>query len=147
MQIEQMRAQTNMQIEQMKAESSANIEMQKKQYEGQLKMQENAAKEQIERYKADLDAATKIMVARISSNPGTDVPLIDASINSAEVISGRLGDDVRNAMDHISNVHNNMANMHGEAMGKLHEAVQSLSAPKRLIRGPDGRAIGVEVVR
>jgi hypothetical protein len=68
MQLEQMRAQTNMQIEQMKAQAAGQIELQKQQYEGQIKLQELAAKEQFERFKAELDATTKIAIAQISAN-------------------------------------------------------------------------------
>lgn len=68
MQIEQMRAQTNMQIEQMKAQAAGQIELQKQQYEGQIKLQELATKEQFEKFKAELDATTKIAIAQISAN-------------------------------------------------------------------------------
>lgn len=68
MQLEQMRAQTNMQIEQMKAQAAGQIELQKQQYEGQIKLQELAAKEQFEKFKAELDATTKIAIAQISAN-------------------------------------------------------------------------------
>lgn len=68
MQIEQMRAQTNMQIEQMKAQAAGQIELQKQQYEGQIKLQELAAKEQFEKFKAELDATTKVTIAQISAN-------------------------------------------------------------------------------
>jgi hypothetical protein len=40
-----------------------------------------------------------------------------------------------------------MANMHGESMQKLHDVLQAASAPKRIVRGPDGRAMGVEPVQ
>jgi len=74
MQIEQMRAQTNMQIEQMKAQAAGQIELQKQQYEGQIKLQELAAKEQFEKFKAELDATTKITIAHISANQNPEAP-------------------------------------------------------------------------
>lgn len=74
MQIEQMRAQTNMQIEQMKAQTAGQIEIQKQQYEGQIKLQELAAKEQFEKFKAELDATTKIAIAHISANQNPEAP-------------------------------------------------------------------------
>jgi hypothetical protein len=40
-----------------------------------------------------------------------------------------------------------MMNMHGQTMERLNGVMENLSAPKRLVRGPDGRAVGVEVVR
>jgi hypothetical protein len=143
---QQARAQADMQIEQMKAQMEAQMEAQRQQHEAQLKMQELAAQEQFDRWKTELEAATKIMVARISANPGMDIPAIEAQQAAAETITAELGDNVRQAMDRMSEAHNNMAMMHGEAMQKLHDVLQAASAPKRVVRGPDGRAIGVEPV-
>jgi hypothetical protein len=135
-----------MQIEQMKLQMESQLEGQRQQHEAQLKMQEMAAKEQFDRWKTELDAATKIMVARIAANPGMDLPMIEAQQAASETITKELGDNVRMAMDQMTNAHNNMANMHGESMQKLHDVLQAASAPKRIVRGPDGRAMGVEPV-
>ena len=145
-QSQQARAQADMQIEQMKMQMEAQLETQRQQHEAQLKMQELAAKEQYERWKTELDAATKIMVARNGANPGMDLPMIEAQQAATETITAELGDNVRMAMDRMSEAHNNMTNMHGEAMQKLHEVVQAANTPKRIVRGPDGRAVGVEPV-
>jgi hypothetical protein len=144
--MEQARAQADIQIEQMKAQLNAQMESQRQQHEAQLKMQEMASREQFERWKADLDAATKIMVARIAANPGVDVPLLEAQNAASEQITQDLSETVRQAIGHVVNAQNDMANMHGVAMQKLHETVQMLNAPKRIVRGPDGRAQGVEVL-
>ena len=145
-QSQQARAQADMQIEQMKAQMDAQMETQRQQHDAQLKMQELAAREQFDRWKTELDAATKIMVARIAANPGMDLPMIEAQQAATQTITEDLGHNVRMAMDQMSNAHNNMANMHGEAMNKLHDVLQAASAPKRIVRGPDGRAVGVEPV-
>jgi len=147
MQIEQGKAQSDMQIEQMKAQMLQQSEQQRQQFEAQMKMQEMAAQEQFERWKADLDASTKIMVARISSNPGVDVPLLEVQQAAADNMTSALNENVRQVMDTIHEAHGNMANMHGEAMQRLDQAVQHMAAPKRIVRGPDGRAIGVEVAQ
>lgn len=146
-QSQQARAQADMQIEQMKMQMEAQLETQRQQHDAQLKMQELAAKEQYERWKTELDAATKIMVARIGANPGMDLPMIEAQQAASETITKELGDNVRMAMDQMTNAHNNMANMHGESMQKLHAVLQAANAPKRIVRGPDGRAMGVEPVQ
>ena len=143
---QQARAQADMQIEQMKMQMEAQLETQRQQHDAQLKMQELAAKEQYERWKTELDAATKIMVARISANPGMDLPMIEAQQAASETITKELGDNVRMAMDQMTQAHNNMANMHGESMQRLHDVLQAANAPKRIVRGPDGRALGVEPV-
>jgi hypothetical protein len=145
-QSQQARAQADMQIEQMKAQMDAQMETQRQQHDAQLKMQELAAREQFDRWKTELDAATKIMVARIAANPGMDLPMIEAQQAATQTITDDLGHNVRMAMDQMTSAHNNMANMHGESMQKLHDVLQAASAPKRIVRGPDGRAVGVEPV-
>ena len=145
-QSQQARAQADMQIEQMKLQMESQLEGQRQQHEAQLKMQELAAKEQYERWKTELDAATKIMVARIGANPGMDIPMIEAQQAAADTITKELGDNVRMAMDQMANAQNNMANMHGESMQRLHDVLRAANAPKRIVRGPDGRAMGVEPV-
>lgn len=145
-QMQQARVQADIQIAQMKAQMDAQLESQKQQNEAQLKMQEMAAAEKYDRWKAELEAATKIMVARISANPGADIPMLEASQAAAQTITNELGDNVRQAINTVSQAHNNMANMHGEMIRKLHDVIEASKAPKRVVRGPDGRAVGVEVV-
>lgn len=141
MQMTQAKAQADMQIEQMKMQHSAQLEQQKLQFESQLKnMEMQAAKE-----KAELEAATKIMVARIGANPGLDIPLIEAQQAASEKVTAELGENVRAAIDNMAQMHENMANMHGETMNRIGGVMQALAAPKRILRGPDGKAIGVEV--
>jgi hypothetical protein len=73
-QIEQMKLQAESQIEQMKLQAESQLEQQRQQIEAQkvanemqFKMQELSQREQIDRWKAELDASTKIEVARISA--------------------------------------------------------------------------------
>ena len=141
MQMTQAKTQAEMQIEQMKMQHSAQLEQQKIQFEVQLKNHEiQAAKE-----KSELEAATKIMVARIGANPGLDLPLMEAQQAASEKVSSELGQNVKAAIDHMAQMHENMANMHGETMNRIGGVMQTLAAPKRIVRGPDGKAIGVEV--
>ena len=140
-QMTQAKAQADMQVEQMKMQHVAQLEQQKLQFDGQLKnMEMQAAKERTE-----LEAATKIMVARIGANPGLDLPLIEAQQAASEKVTAELGENVKMAIDHMAQMHENMANMHGETMNRIGGVMQTLAAPKRILRGPDGKAIGVEV--
>lgn len=139
MQMHQAKVQAEMQLQQMKAD----FETAKQNNELQIKAREMAGKEEYERWKAELDAATKIMVARIGSNPGIDLPVVEAA---AAQITNELGGTIVQAMDKITALHDNMANLHGESMQNIGAAMQRLNAPKRIVRGPDGKAIGVEVV-
>ena len=137
MQMHQAKTQAEMQLAQMKAE----FEVAKQNNEMQIKAREMAGKEEYERWKAELDAATKIMVARIGSNPGVDIPVIEAA--SAQ-LTQELAPPIMQAMDKIAMMHDQMANMHGQTMQNIGEAMQRLNAPKRVIRGADGLVIGVE---
>jgi hypothetical protein len=139
MQMQQAKVEAEMQLAQMKAD----FEAAKQNNELQIKAREMAGKEEYERWKAELDAATKIMVARIGSNPGVDLPVVEAA---AAQITNELGGTIVQAMDKMSMMHDQMANLHGETMQNIGDAMQRLNAPKRIVRGPDGKAIGVEVV-
>jgi len=141
---DQARMQADMQIEQAKIQMQADLERQRMDHEAQLKMQELAANDQLERWKEELDAATKIMVARISANPGADIPILEAQNAAVEQITSELGNGVREALDRISDTANNMAMMHGESMQHMRNAMQMIAAPKRIVRGPDGKAIAIE---
>ena len=137
MQMQEARAQTEMQLTQMKVD----LETAKQNNELQIKAREMAGREEYERWKAELDAATKIMVARIGSNPGVDLPVVEAA---AAQITNELGGTIVQAMDKITALHDNMANLHGESMQNIGAAMQRLNAPKKVIRGADGLVIGVE---
>lgn len=138
MQMHQAKVQADMQLAQMKAD----FETAKQNNELQIKAREMAGKEEYERWKAELDAATKIMVARIGSNPGVDLPVVEAA---AAQITNELGGTIVQAMDKITALHDNMANLHGESMQNIGKAMQQLSAPKKVVRGADGLVIGVEI--
>jgi len=147
-QLEQAKAQFEMQMQQAKVESEMQLEQMKAQFEQakqnnelQIKAREMAGKEEYERWKAELDAATKIMVARIGSNPGVDLPVVEAA---AAQITNELGGTIVQAMDKIAMMHDQMANMHGQTMQNIGDAMQRLNAPKKVIRGADGLVIGVE---
>jgi hypothetical protein len=137
MQMQQAKTQADMQIAQMRAE----FEAVKQQNEMQIKAREMAGKEEYERWKAELDAATKIMVARIGSNPGVDLPVVEAA---AAQITNELGGTIVQAMDKIAMMHDQMANLHGESMQNIGNAMLRLNAPKKVVRGADGMVIGVE---
>ena len=148
-QIEQTKAEFEIQILQAKTQADMQLEQMKEQFaqqlannELQVKAREMQGREEYERWKAELDAATKIMVARIGSNPGMDLPVIEAA--SAQ-ITNELGGTIVQAMDKMALMHDQMANLHGQTMQNIGEAMQKLNAPKKVVRGADGLVIGVEV--
>jgi len=140
---QQARVQADMQIEQMKAQMSTELQRQKQEFDAQMKLRELAQQEEFDRWKAELDAATKIMVARIAANPGSDVTLLESQQKSAS----DMAESMKEVISGISSTYNDMMNMHGQTMERLNGVMENLSAPKRLVRGPDGRAVGVETVR
>jgi hypothetical protein len=146
-QLSQAKIQADMQIEQMKAQSNTQLETQKQQHEMQMKAQELQSKEQFERWKAELDAATKIMVARISSNPGIDLPTAEAAQIASDKVAQELSEGVANALNKVTETHQFIADKQDESLQQIKNALSALTLPKRIIRGTDGRAIGVEIAQ
>lgn len=142
-QMQQARIQADTQIEQMKMQMQMDLQRQKQEFDAQMKMREMAQKEEFENAKARLDADTKVMVARISANPGADLPLLEDNKTAMEDI----GETLKQVMEVVSATYNDMLNRQSDIVDRLDNAVEQLTAPKRLIRGPDGRAVGVEIVR
>jgi hypothetical protein len=70
-----------------------------------------------------------------------DLPVVEAA---ASQITNELGGTIIQAMDKMSAMHDNMANLHGETMQNIGQAMQKLAAPKKVVRGVDGLVIGVE---
>jgi hypothetical protein len=135
MQMQQAKTQADMQIAQMKAE----FEAVKQQNEMQIKARDMAGREEYERWKAELDAATKVLVAQIGAKAGLDQFAMSAQMAAAEEIDATLGDGMTEAIGRLTD-------MHSQTLGQLTGVMQAISAPKRIIRGPDGRAAGVEIV-
>ena len=147
MQVEQAKLQQASQVEAMKAQNDQQLESLKQQFEAQLAQQKIVAEQQMAKYKADLDAATKIMVARISANPGLDIPALEQQQAVTERVMQDMGGEVRQAMQNLVALYGQMASSNDENMKGVRSALSTLTAPKRIIRGPDGRAVGVEAVQ
>jgi hypothetical protein len=146
-QIAQAKAQAEMQIAQMKMQADTALEAQKQQHLAQMKQAELDHAERLEHWKSELESATKIMVARIGANPGLDLPLLEAQEAASTKIAQELGGNVTNAMNRMIEMHENMNNMHNTAMDRINGAMEVMAAPKRVVRGADGRVAGVEVVK
>jgi multidrug resistance efflux pump len=127
----QNKIQAEMQLEQMKAQ----IEDQKMQHEMVMKSQEMASKEQFERWKAELDAATKIMVAQIGAKATMDQAALSAEQAAADELQSVGAQDNASAQ---------MIDMHGQTLDALRGVMETLAKPKTIIRGPDGRVAGVQ---
>jgi hypothetical protein len=123
MQMQQAKVQAEMQLQQMKAE----FEVAKQNNEMQIKAREMAGKEEYERWKAELDAATKVLVAQIGAKAGLDQAALSAQMAASEELDATLGDGMSEAI-------NRLADMHGQTLGQITGVMQAISAPKRIIR-------------
>jgi hypothetical protein len=148
-QMEKMRFDYEVQKDKDKAQADSQIELQKVAANQQIEQQKIAADQQTEQRKADfekwkveMDAATKLMIARISANPGIDIPTQD--LQTAAV--AEMGDKLQSAIERMGEIHQSVVDSHAQTMGQVQNAMMALHAPKRIVRGPDGRAVGVEVI-
>ena len=146
-QIAQSKAQAEMQMAQMKLQADAALEAQKQQHLLAMKQAELEHADRLERWKTELEQATKITVARIGVNIDADGPLVMAQQAASDKVTEELTNNLSIVMNKMHEMHNNMADMMGQTMNRIDGAVNVISAPKRIIRGQDGKAIGVEVVQ
>jgi len=137
LQLEQAKTQREVEVEQMRAQMDA----QKMEFDRQKAEME----EQYNRWKIELESATKVTVARIGANPGVDIPLIEAANASAERMTTELGNGVQMALQNVEKMQQDMAALHDQTSSKIESLLNVMSAPKRIIRGPDGKAVGVEI--
>jgi hypothetical protein len=155
MQIEQAKLQAQMQmdqakvqLEQAKTQREVEVEQMRAQMDAQkleFDRQKAEMEEQYNRWKTELDAATKVTVARIGANPGVDIPLVEAATASAERMTAELGNGVQMALQNVEKLQQDMAMLHDQTAGKIDNLLNVMAAPKRIIRGPDGKAVGVEI--
>ena len=142
LQMQQARLQADMQIEQMKAQTAAALEEQRQRFQAALKAEEMAQQIALEQEKAKLDAQTKIMVARIGA-AGADVPALDAVREGSQALAGSMREDMSQMAQRLLT---EAMERDKQIMERMQMMMQMMSAPKRIIRGPDGRAVGVEIV-
>ena len=136
MQADQERMQMELQMKQQEAQMEAQLEQRK------LEMQA-----QMDKYKADLDAQTKINVARIGANPGVDIPMLEVTKANTERMMENVENNVTASTQAIIQMQQQTTQVYAEMMAKLDAALRAMTAPKRIVRGPDGRAAGVEIAQ
>ena len=141
-QLQQLRIENERMLQEMRIQNEAEIARMKQEYENVRVQQELAAKQSMEAQKAKMESDTKIMVARIGAS-GADVPGIEAVTSSTQQLATSMGEDVRLM---ISQMEAQNAARDQRMMQMIQSLMQSMGAPRRIIRGADGRAEGVEVV-
>jgi hypothetical protein len=129
---EQARTEADMQIEQVKMQSEAALEKQKQDFEA---------------WKVQYEAQNQINLARIKANPGVDVPLLEAQELQSKQMVQQLSASVSEAINRMAQLHEGMMQMQAQTMQQIEGVRSAATAPKRVIRGTDGKVIGVEVVQ
>lgn len=129
---EQARTEADMQIEQIKMQSDATLEKQKQDFEA---------------WKVQFEAQNKINLARIAANPGVDVPLLEAQELQSKQMVQQLAGSLNDALNKMAELHQNMLQMQAQTISQIEGVKNAATAPKRVIRGADGKVVGVEVVQ
>jgi len=130
----QMKAQFDMQMAQMKAEQDAAIEAQRLEFE---------------RWKAELDASTKVTVAQISAETSLKQSAMSASSETMEYDETGAGKPASGLASLVEAVNQNMMSLMEIQTQNTAAISQEIRKPRRRVleRGPDGRAIGaIEVI-
>ena len=83
----------------------------------------------------------------IRDSPGVDLPNIEAQASQTQAMAQTVNNDLRQAMEGLQQMQAQQAQQYAETLAYLQTAMQAMYAPKRIVRGPDGRAAGVEIVR
>ena len=129
---EQARVEADMQIEQLKAQSEAALEKQKQEFEA---------------WKVQYEAQKQINLERIKANPGVDVPLLEAQELQSKQLVEQLGISLNDALNRMAELHQGMMQMQAQTIEQINGVKNMVAAPKRVIRGADGKVAGVEVVQ
>ena len=151
-QAESQNAQAKIQLEQQTTQAKLQLEQAKLQTEQQLETQ----KLQFEQWKAQLDSDTRVMIAEMSSK--TSLKQSSMTINAARDQEGliELGDTgeeqptsalsgLIDAVNHNYAQMLQMSSMQNEMVMQKHaEMMAQLSQPKQIVRGADGKIIGVQ---
>ena len=154
-QIAQAQSQANAQLEQIKGQTQAQLKQLELQGQAQLAQMQQAHQQQMEQMKlvhqtmmnkweAEIKAATQIEVALIGAGQNVGGPAQQATEAAQQVLAKQLDLGIGAVMEHVNNSHAALAQAHAAGMQQMGAALAQAAGPKRIIRGPDGRAIGVE---
>jgi len=129
----------------MQMQAEAQMKQMDHQHEVELKQLEAQLDVQKERELAKIEAEKEVLVARIQANPGVDLPVVEQAKYAAEAIGTEVA-KIQQAVMQMAALQQQSEVKHDQIMQQLAGFMQVLTAPKRIIRGPDGRAVGAEPV-
>lgn len=140
---EMMKAQMEQQREQARVQADVQIAEAKSQADAMLEKQ----KQDFEAWKVQYETQAQINLARIKANPGVDVPLLEAQELQSKQLVEQLGASLNDALNRMSQLHEGMMQMQAQTINQIDGVKNMVAAPKRIIRGADGKVAGVEVVQ
>ena len=145
-QAEQQKHMAMVEFEKAKAQWQAQQDELVRQHEAQMAAAEAARKDELERWKVSVEADTRIQVAQIAADSKAMAQQIaDTEAEKASQLDAD-GNPLPEAEDPVVALQGKMELMHQEAMDTIINVLKTVSAPKRVLRGPDGRVSGVELV-
>jgi hypothetical protein len=110
-----------------------------------MKMKQAERDHELEIAKAQQEGELALAKARIDADAKVDAALIDAEtklIIAGMQVPPELKAEPQEGEDNESV--DPMTERHNQLIEAVHSLAQSVAKPKKLIRGPDGRATGVE---
>jgi hypothetical protein len=154
-QSKQAEMQMEMQMEQQKMQMQMELEKAKQEYQAQ----ENQLKFQLEEQRNMMDREMEVKVAQMKMMTERNTQVLLAHINNgAKIEVARIGSDdsdgamayaneqdmaqaMQNPMETVANAINNNSNQMAMMLGEM---MNKLSQPKTVIRGQDGKIVGVQ---
>jgi hypothetical protein len=148
MQLEQAKMQATAQGDQMKLQADMQLAQGKAQFDmqiEQMRVEQKAQRLEFERWKAELDASTKVAVAQIQAQTSLKQAAISASNETTEMDEEGNSRPANGLTALINTMNDNMMQLLDVQQQSNKELAQALTKPRRrtLERGADGRAIGV----
>ena len=161
-QMKQQEMQAQMQLEQQKMQMQVEMERAKQEYQSQetqvrmqMEMERNAAEREMEMKMAQMkmmtERNTQLLLAYVNNGAKVEVAQISAGVNGGEGLPQQydLDEDMAKAMEHplapIANAIQQGNQQTAEMIAQLAENInQSQNRPKQVIRGADGKIIGVQ---
>lgn len=152
-QASQAQAQADAAMKQAELQAQGQLEQMRLAHEQQMKladMQHTLAMEKMklesqqrfDKWEAELKATTAVEIALIGAQQNEDGPAVNATKSASDTLNKSVGDGIQKIMDAV----NASVDLHSQSMMQMGDAIKQASGPKRIIRGPDGRATGVEPV-
>lgn len=161
-QLEQQKMQFQSQLEQQKMQANIEMERAKQEYQSQetqvrmqMEMERDAAEREMEMKMAQMkmmtERNTQLLLAYVNNGAKVEVAQISAGVNGGEGLPQQydLDEDMAKAMEHplapIANAIQQGNQQTAEMIAQLAENInQSQNRPKQVIRGADGKIIGVQ---